>query len=199
LSTKENISYIKEQLSAQERILENLFHFERFYKKHKIKIFILLTLVVLGVVGLYINDSINQENIEKSNKSFNNLINDKYTQNDIDILKKYNKKLYDVYQVHKILKSKDTNTNISLDSSLDILADLMEYQKSLLTKKTILLEKYSLKQKSILKDFAILNEAFLLVKRHKIQEANDKLRFISSTSKVHKFVVLLQHYMLTKK
>ena len=106
MSTKDNIDYIKKELTSQEKLLQGLFHFEKFYKK-KQKTIIISIAVALMLIGIYfIKIYIDKNNNIKANIAFNNLINNKYSKNDEDNLKKYNIDLYNIYRFKKVINSK---------------------------------------------------------------------------------------------
>lgn len=198
MSTKDNIEYIKGELSNQEKFLKGFFHLEQFYRKRKKQFMVAFVIIVIGFIGLFVNSYINEQNNLKANIAFNKLNTDTYSKENEDILKKYNPKLYSVYKFKKMINSNDIqDEKISLQD-LPLLQDLLDYQQAVIKKDIPLLSSYSLKQKSTLKDLAILSEALLLIEQDKIKEAKDKLVFISGTSQLQSFATLIKHYLITR-
>ena len=56
MALKEEIEYIKQEISTEEKFFESFFKLEKFYKKHKIKIISIIGLVIITVAGYGIND-----------------------------------------------------------------------------------------------------------------------------------------------
>ena len=74
MSLKENVDYIKEEISNEEKFFESFFKVEKFYKKYK---FIIIALVVL-VLGYFITTNIlsyvKEQNAIAANKAYNTLL-----------------------------------------------------------------------------------------------------------------------------
>ena len=60
MSIKENVDYIKEELSSQEKFLENFVKGERFYKKYKTLMFAFIDIDIVGGIGLVIKNNIDE-------------------------------------------------------------------------------------------------------------------------------------------
>ena len=117
MSIKENVDYIKEELSSQEKFLENFVKGERFYKKYKTLIFAFIAIAILGGIGLVIKNNIDESNKKKENKAVD--IN-------IPLLKELSK-----YQVALANKNVDELTNLSMQNDF-LLKEFAIFNKALL-------------------------------------------------------------------
>ena len=192
MSLKENIDYIKEELNTEEKFLEKFIKFEQFYKKNKKVILGLAGIFVVGIFAYSINNFIQQQKLEKSNKAYLIVLKNPADSANLSILKNNNKKLYEVYQFQMALK----NGNKDIDSGVDFLSDLSIYYKATNGKDINQLNDYSLSSKALLKDVAIFNEAYLLMKDNKIDEAKNRLSLISNESSIKELSNMLLHYSI---
>ena len=71
MSLKENINYIKEEVSAQESLMENTFKLEQFYKKYKVMIIGAVSLVIIAFIGISVSNYSTEQNKIKDNEMFN--------------------------------------------------------------------------------------------------------------------------------
>jgi len=96
MSLKENVEYIKDEISSEEKFFESFFKLEKFYKKYKY----LIILVVVGTLGYFITSSvmgyINEQNTIKANNAYNKLLLNPTDTNSIAILKEKNTKLLEI-------------------------------------------------------------------------------------------------------
>lgn len=193
MSIKENVDYIKEELSSQERFLENFVKGERFFKKYKILIFAFIAIVILGGIGLVIKNNIDESNKLKANIAFNKVLENSTDALALEELKNTNKKLY---EVALFLQAKKENKPVDID--LPLLKELSKYQMALTNNNVDELTNLSMQNDFLLKEFAIFNKALLLSNEGKYDDAKAALQLIPSTSKAFELANLLNHYLLTK-
>jgi predicted negative regulator of RcsB-dependent stress response len=193
-----NIS-IKESLINQEKFLIGFVQAEKIYKKHKIKIILIVIALIGSVIGYKVNSNINENNLIESNKAYSILLKNPNDKKSLDILKNKNEKLYNLYQVNVAIKNNNVKKLISLKANIDDnFKNIIDYKIASIKKDTKLLESYSLKQNSSLKEFAVLQLVYKLIEEKKYQDAKDKLVNISTTSKLNQYAQILNHFLITK-
>ena len=193
MSIKENVDYIKEELSSQEKFLENFVKGERFYKKYKTLIFAFIAIAILGGIGLVIKNNIDESNKLKANIAFNKVLQNSTDTQALEELKNTNEKLY---EVALFLQAKKENK--AVDINIPLLKELSKYQVALANKNVDELTNLSMQNDFLLKEFAIFNKALLLSNEGKYDDAKAALKLIPQTSKAFELANLLNHYLLTK-
>lgn len=193
MSIKENVDYIKEELSSQEKFLENFVKGERFYKKYKTLIFAFIAIVILGGIGLVIKNNIDESNKLKANIAFNKVLENSTDTQALEELKNTNEKLY---EVALFLQAKKQNKAVEVN--IPLLKELSKYQVALANKNVDELTNLSMQNDFLLKEFAIFNKALLLSNEGKYDDAKATLKLIPQTSKAFELANLLNHYLLTK-
>ncbi len=193
MSIKENVDYIKEELSSQEKFLENFVKGERFYKKYKTLIFAFIAIAILGGIGLVIKNNIDESNKLKANIAFNKVLQNSTDTQALEELKNTNEKLY---EVALFLQAKKENK--AVDINIPLLKELSKYQVALANKNVDELTNLSMQNDFLLKEFAIFNKALLLSNEGKYDDAKSTLKLIPQTSKAFELANLLNHYLLTK-
>lgn len=193
MSIKENVDYIKEELSSQEKFLENFVKGERFYKKYKTLIFAFIVIVILGGIGLVIKNNIDESNKLKANIAFNKVLENSTDTQALEELKNTNEKLY---EVALFLQAKKENKAVEVN--IPLLKELSKYQVALANKNVDELTNLSMQNDFLLKEFAIFNKALLLSNEGKYDDAKATLKLIPQTSKAFELANLLNHYLLTK-
>ncbi|HIC45048.1 MAG TPA: hypothetical protein EYO73_12450 [Sulfurimonas sp.] len=195
MSLKENIDMVKEELNQEEKLFESAVKIERFVKTYKMPLISIFGAILFVILG----DSVYQANLASaktaSNDAYTLLLKDPSDAKAASVLEDNNPSLYNAWKLQIALKDKDIKALESLKiSSSDIVADLASYELATIQKDKAALNEYSLEQDAVLKDLAILNEAVLLMKEGKIEEAHTRLKMIDTRSPLHKTVNLLEHY-----
>ena len=193
MSIKENVDYIKEELSSQEKFLENFVKGESFYKKYKTLIFAFIAIAILGGIGLVIKNNIDESNKLKANIAFNKVLQNSTDTQALEELKNTNEKLY---EVALFLQAKKENKAVEVN--IPLLKELSKYQVALANKNVDELTNLSMQNDFLLKEFAIFNKALLLSNEGKYDDAKSTLKLIPQTSKAFELANLLNHYLLTK-
>jgi len=189
VSLKENINYVKEEISAQESFMENFFKIEKFYKKYKSAIIVVIAVAIVGVIGYYISNYITLQNKIESNKAFNTLLENPTDKEALATLKEKNKKLYDITFFME---------NSSANNEIEFLKELSLYSQAIKEQDIQKLSSVTQSQDFLLKDFALLNKALLLVEKQQYKEAKETIKQISQDSNLNVLVQMLEHYLLTK-
>ncbi|XOB62576.1 hypothetical protein ACMC56_01935 [Campylobacterota bacterium DY0563] len=193
MSLKDNVNYVKEEISSEEKFLESFVKVERFYKKNKIVIISVVVIIIALVIGLFVTKSIKESNKLDANIALNKVLDNPKDSEALNILKDKNKNLYEIAQY---LNSKKEGKVVDVD--VKFLKDLTTYQKALEEKSVEKLNSVSMQNDFLLKEFAIFNRALMLAENGKYQEAKNTLKMIQSDSKVNDLVNILKHYLATK-
>ena len=189
MSLKENIDYIKEEVSAQESLMESTFKLEQFYKKYKIFIIGTVSLAAVAFVGLSVLDYVNEQNRIKDNQAFNILLENPSDKKSLEYLKTNNKELYEI-AIYMNDKSKNTN--------VEFLKELSIYSKAIKQNNIDKLATVAQKQNFLLKDFAIFNKALIQAQNGKYQDAKETIKLIPVASSMASLSSMLEHFLLTK-
>lgn len=189
MSMKENVNYIKEEISTQESFLENFLKIEKFYKKYKKVIFSTLGALALGFVGVSTMDYISNQNKLEANAAFNTLLENPNDQNALNTLKSKNPKLYDI-AVHLNDRSKSVD--------VEFLKELSVYSAAVEKNSVNDISTAVQSQKFLIKDFAMFNKALIEAQNGKYKESKETLKMIPVTSSLASLVAMLEHFLLTK-
>ncbi|PUE64936.1 hypothetical protein [Arcobacter caeni] len=193
MSIKENVDYVKTELSSEERFLESFVKSERFFKKYKTLIFAFVIIIIVGIISFFIKENIAQSNKLKANIAFNQVLQNSNDTEALAILKDKNPQLYDI-ALYLQAKKEDKAIQISVP----FLKELSKYQTALSGKNISELDNLSMQNDFLLKEFAIFNKALFLTNEGKFNEAKTTLALIPQTSKAFELAKLLNHYLLTK-
>ncbi|MDZ7817358.1 MAG: hypothetical protein U5K55_01565 [Aliarcobacter sp.] len=178
MSIKENVDYVKDELSSQEKFLENFVKGERFYKKYRTLIFAFIAIVVLGTIGIIIKKNIDESNKLEANLAFNKVLENSNDAQALEVLKNKNPELY---EVALFLQAKKDNKPVEVN--VPLLKELSKYQIALENKNIEDLNNLSMQNDFLLKEFAIFNKALLLSNAGKYEEAKTALKLDSTNIK----------------
>ena len=187
---KDEFGYVKEELSSDEKLLENAFKLERFYKKHKLKIWALVAIVVLGFGAKAVVGAYKEHKLTKANYALMKLMSKPYDKSALLELKENNPKLYNLYLYSTAIDKKDIKTlKVVNKSGDDILKDLSSYHINILQSKAGNSKYYS--------DLSALERAYEALKDGKVSKAKTILSMIGENSPVAGVAKYLKHYTLT--
>lgn len=193
MSIKDDLQSVKKEINTEEQFLESFVKVERFFKKYKMLIIGVASLVVVGFVAINVSDYLKAENKKEANIAFNKVLENPNDEAAVAVLKEKNHKLYEISLYLQAQKAnKVANVNI------EFLKELSSYQKALKEQNVEALNTVSMKNDFLLKEFALFNKALILSQNGKYKDAKETLRLIPQTSKVYELVKLLNHYLLTK-
>lgn len=190
MSLKDNVNYIKEEISTEEQFLEGFVKFERIYKKYKFIIISSVALLVIGVAGSAIKDYIDNDTKQKANIAYNKLLVNSNDTASLAILKDSNEKLYNIFMA---MTKQDGAT---VDTPY--LKELTEYSTALEKSDMATLNSLTLNQEFILSEYALINKALLQTKNGEYKEAKATLSLISKESPVSQIADSLKHHLVTK-
>ena len=192
MSIKENVDYVKNELSSEEKFLENFVKGERFFKKYRTLIFTFIAIAILVTIGMLVKQKIEESNKLEANIAFNKFL-ENADEKELFIIKDKNEKLY---EIALFLKAKRENKTSEVN--IPMLKELSKFQQSTTNKNLEEFNTLSMQNDFLLKEFAIFNKALLLSNDGKYEEAKEALKQIPQTSKASEFANLLNHYLLTK-
>ena len=192
MSIKDDVNYIKNELSSEEKFLESFVKTERFFKKYKKLIFGLIILAIVGSVVFLVKTKLDEKNLYEANIALSNFL-ENGNENSLNQLKEKNR---DLYEIALYLDAKNEFKNA--DINLKYLKELLDFQVALLNSNQSELDLVSKKVDFLLKDYAIFNQALILVNNQKYAEAREILGKISQDSRAFELATLLKHYLVTK-
>ncbi|WP_157278601.1 tetratricopeptide repeat protein [Aliarcobacter butzleri] len=192
MSLKEDVGYIKNELSSEEKFIENFVKGERFFKKYKTLIIAVVVILIIGLIGFTIKKSIDNSNKHDANIALSQFL-ENGDEKALETLKNKNEKLY---EVTLFLQAKKDNKIPSIE--LPLLKELVKFQTATASNNIEELNSLSMQNDFLLKEFALFNKALILVNEGKYEEAKKELSQISQTSKAYELATLLNHYLLTK-
>ena len=198
MSLKEDLKAVKEELNTEEQFLEGLIRAERFYKKYKKPIIALVVLCVIAFVGFSIKSYMDEANLKAANIAYLKLIKNPKDSETINALKEKNINLYYAFKLQISSKNGDIEGLKEVkNSAKDLyLSDLAEYQLASIDKKQSALDGYLDDSKAgLLKNFALLEDAYLLLKEKKNNQAKMKLSSIELDSPLKNTANILEHYI----
>jgi len=189
MALKEEIEYIKQEISTEEKFFESFFKLEKFYKKHKIKIISIIGLVIITVAGYGINDFLQKRKILKVNVAYNEILANKNVEKNLDILRK------DAPNLYKIILYKTTKAKII---DLNYLKELTQLQNAIKNNDLKTIDNLILSNNLLLKDYAIYYKAILLTYKKEYKKAIATLNQINQNSIVNELKIPLLHYLVAK-
>ena len=179
-------SKITQGLKEDEKALVAVFGLERLYKKHKIKIWIIIAAIVLFFVGKVVMDAIETAKIQKANEALAKLEVNPHDQEALELLKENRPKLYDLYLFAQAAKEKNVAKLKSLIQSREpVIADSAAYHSGLLEKK--------LNDSVLYKDMVLLQKATEALKQSNKVKAKEILERIPKESPAYQIATILKH------
>lgn len=189
MSIKDDINYVKEELSADEKVLESALKIETLYKKYK---FILWGTIGAGIIAFAssaIMENIADSKLQSANDALITLQSDANNSQALSVLKENNPKLFELYNYSLAVKTKDSSTLQLLSKSKNpIVADLSQYHSKVLT------NTYS--DSKYYKDLSLVESAYSDIKEGKTKEAREKLEMVDARSSLASVAQLLNHYTI---
>jgi len=189
VSIKDDVNYVKSELSSDEKVLESAFKLETFYKKYKFLIWGTVGALLLFFVVTTGMEAVRQSKLESANQAFLTLQNKPDDAKALAILKENNPALYEVYTFSQAAHKEDTKTLAALSGSKnEIIADMSRYTAAAIEKKPVDSKLYT--------ELAYLEEAYVLIKAGDVKKAKAKLEMIDGRSQLATFAKLLEHSTL---
>lgn len=195
MSLKENLAMVKEELTTEEQFFEQAVKTERFVKKYKRTLIASAVAVGLFIASMAAYDAYMTQKAEKVNAAFMLLQEAPQNAEAAEMLQKDAPLLYDAWRMSQAVKNGDAETLKALsDSVAPEVADISTYEAAAIEKNSAALGSYTYSQDAIYKDLALIDEAVLLLKAEKVDEAQRRLKMIDSQSPVYGLASALMHY-----
>ncbi len=193
MSMKDNVEYIKDELNSEEKFLESFVKVERFYKKNKIAIIGISTVIVLGLGGYMANNYIQNSNKIAANEAYSILVQDINNKEALNTLKQKNPKLAQIIEA-KIALAQNKEPQIDLK----YLKELNEYSIAIKKNDLNKLNSVIMENDFLLKEYALFQKALIQAQNGKYTDSKETLKMIPQSSSVQQLAGLLQHFLLTK-
>ncbi len=190
MSVKENLNFIKEEISTEEKFFEGFFKLEKVWEKYKLVIIGGGVLAVASFIGINVNEYLDTQNKIKANTAFNILLENPKDSSAMAILKDTNPKLLTI--ATHLASKQNTAVNIQFIDKISTFNMAMDKNDLEKLNKTILDSKF------LLKEYAIFQKALAQTLNQKYTDAKETLKLIPTSSPVVKLSSKLNHYLLTK-
>jgi len=189
VSIKDEVKFVKEELSSDEKVLESAFKLETFYKKNKVIIWGVIGALVLFFAVKTGMEEVRQSKLEAANQAYLTLEQKPDDANALSLLKENNPALYELYTLSQAAKKQDAEALKQLSNSKnDIVADMSRYTASVIEKAP--------KDSKVYKELAYFEEAYVAIKAGDIQKAKNKLALIDERSPLATLAKFLEHATL---
>jgi hypothetical protein len=192
VSIKDNVTYVKKELSGDEKVLESVLKVETLYKKHKIKIWSIVAVLVLFFGGKAVMDAMHEAKLAEANQAFLTLQKAPDDSQALRTLKEKNPALFELFSYAQATKRQDIEALKALaGSSSEIIADVSAYTAATLQKRS--------SDSKLYKDMVLFEEAYLLIKAGDTKGAKAKLELIDERSPLARLAQLLKHSTIKAK
>jgi hypothetical protein len=190
MSLKENVNFIKSEITSQEKFFESFFKLEKFWKKYKVAIISSIVIIIIGFVSININQYIQTQNKIKANKAFNILLDNPKNTDAKNTLNKLNPQLL---MIAKYLTNAQNN---KID--IEFLDTIVKFNQAISINDIKTIDALMLNQKFLLKEYALFQKALIQTINKDYIGAKETLALIPTNSDVAKLSTKLKHYLLTK-
>ena len=189
MSIKDDMDYVKKELSADEKMIESALKMESLYKKYKFLIWGVVGISVVGFASKVTMESINEAKLERANKALITLQTKPEDKEARKILKENNPKLFDLYSYNMAIKSKDVKELDRLSSNKNtIIADVSRYHSGVISKKN--------GESLLYKNLSLVNSAYSAIESNNSKVAKSKLEMVENRSALSSMAGLLTHYTI---
>ncbi len=188
MDLKEGLKEVKQELSSDEKLLEQAFHLERFVKKYKKPLITLAAVVIVALVGYNANNYIQNSKLAKANSALLSLEKNPTDKEALLQLKDNNPKLYALYSYSTAVNSAAENSLQNVPKESKFLKDVINYHLSVLKKEP--------KDSIYYKNSVLIEQAYLLIQKGKKEDAKKLLTKVPKNSQVAAVARLLEHYTI---
>lgn len=192
MAIKDNLGYVKEELSGDEKVLESVLKAETFYKKYKRIIWGVIAAIILIFAGKAILGLVHDMKISSANEALLVLQKDPKNSEALQTLQGKNPALFELYTYQEAIKAKDgKKLNELAGSKNPLIADISKYNNLVLESKS--------SDSAYYKEMSLIEDAYLALKAGKRDEARSKLELIDARSPLAQIAELLKHYTIKGK
>ena len=181
-----NIADVKNELSGDEKVLENVFKLETLYKKHKLKIWGVVAALILFFGGQSVMTAMHEAKLATANEAFLTLQSNSEDAEALNVLKENNPALFELYSYAQASKKQDIKALESLaTSNNEVISDASKYTAAVLNKKPV--------DSKLYKELALFQEAYLAIVAGDKKSAKEKLELIDERSPLAVITGFLKH------
>ena len=192
MSIKDDVNYVKKELTGDEKILESAFKIEGLYKKYKFVIWGVAAALILFFAGKTAMDAMHEAKLAEANQAFLTLQTKADDTQALQTLKEKNPALFELFSFAQAVKKQDVKAlNTLAGSSNAVIADSSKYVAATLENKS--------SDSKLYKELALLEEAYLAIKAGDVKSARSKLELIDERSSFSMLASLLKHSTLKAK
>jgi hypothetical protein len=189
VSIKDDVNYVKKELSGDEKVLESAFKLETLYKKHKFKIWGVAVALVIFFGGKAMQESMHEAQLATANEAFLTLQKKPTDTVAFKALEENNPALLELFFYSQAVKNQDAKTLKTLSSSKNaVIADASKYTAGVLAKKPV--------DSTLYKDMALFEEAYLAIDAGDKKTAKAKLELIDERSPLAVITGFLKHSII---
>lgn len=195
MSIKENIEYVKQELSAEENFFESFLKIETFYKKYRRFIQVGGAVVILGIGGNLVMSTIEKSRVQSANEAYATLQASPSDAQAMAQLQKESPSLFEIHRLQQALTSKDTSELNALQNSTEpFISKVATYQLGLIQRDKMAFSSLGGEDQNAFRNLALLMEAYMLLKEGDIPMAKLRLASIPVNSPVKSIANMLDHY-----
>ena len=189
MSIKDDVNYVKKELSGDEKVLESAFKLETLYKKHKFKLWGVAIVLVVFFGGRAIQETMHEAQLEKANEAFLVLQEKPTDKAAFKIVEENNPALLELFLYSQAVKNHDAKTLGTLSNSKnEVLADASTYTAGVLAKKPV--------DSILYKEMALFEEAYVAIGAGDVTTAKEKLELIDERSTLAVITGFLKHSII---
>ena len=189
VSIKDDVNYVKKELSGDEKVLESAFKIETLYKKHKFKIWGIVIAIILFFAGSAIQKSMHEAKLMKANQAFVTLQKNPDDSTALATLKENNQALYELYSYALAVKKEDIHALEELTNSKNsVISDVSAYTAGVLKRNPV--------NSVLYKEMSLFEEAYLAIQKGDKKTANEKLELIDERSALSVIAGFLKHSLI---
>jgi hypothetical protein len=186
VSIKDDVNYVKKELSGDEKVLESAFKLESLYKKYKFQLWGVVVALILFFGGQGVMTAMHEAKLVKANEAFLTLQSNSDDADALKVLKENNPALLELYNYAQAVKKEDIKALESLAASNNnVIADASAYTAGVLNKKPV--------DSKLYKEMALFEEAYLAILAGDIETAKNKLELIDERSPLSVITQFLKH------
>lgn len=186
VSIKDDVNYVKRELSGDEKVLESAFKLESLYKKYKFQLWGAVVVLIVFFGGQAVMSALHEAKLEKANEAFLTLQNNSEDANALKVLQENNPALLELYTYAQAAKKGDIKALESLRASSNrVIADASGYTAGVLNKKPV--------DSKLYKEMVVLEEAYLAILAGDVKTAQNKLELIDDRSSLSVIREFLMH------
>lgn len=189
MSLKENIDYMKTELTAQEQFIENFVKAEKIFKKYKMLIFGALVGIVILIIAMFAYDYMDEQKKIKANIAFNEFLIDTNNEKAIATLKDNSKNLYEI-----AMHIKDENHI----PDVAVFKEIAMFQNAVKNGDTKTIDSLLSNNNFLFKDYAVVIKALQAIKADDLKLAEQTIKMLPKDSMSGDLASLLEHYIATK-